>query len=728
VAIGLLIVWHNVSLRGQLDEARAEERLARQREQEALEGQRLARTRNEGEKLLDDARLAVAARDWTNARLHLTKALTTIGAEARLEALKAPAEELLKQVEQELRVQEGRQASQARYQQFVKLRDEAQFLGTLYTGMDLAANLKATRATAGQALALYGVEVGPASRAGPAASEAPLGSRGLLTLDAYLNDAQKADIGEDCYQLLMILAETESQDASALPSAEGKQHLGAALRLLEQALHFGEASRAYHLRKARYLARLGDASGAADAEKTASGASVVHVLDHFLVADEFYRRSNYDEAIKAFNQVLQRKPSHFWAQYLNALCLLQKHRPAEARAQLSACLAQRPDFVWLYLLRGFAQGELQAFDAAEADYKQALQMPLDPFARYVLFANRGVLRVRQNRLDDAIADLKTAIELKPGEYQAYVSLAQAYRQRRQLDLAREQLDRAIQLEPALAHVYRLRARLYLERQEPALALQDFDRAIRHESTNSPFLSDDQFERGRLLLRERKYPEALASFDAALKLRPDHAAAQRLRAEALFHLGRYREVVAAFDRYLETGKPLESIYRGRGLARAELGQYPGAIEDFTRALELQPTSAVQAYRGWAHLVCDAPKLALRDFELAIELDPKNADAYNGRGFIRASQGQMREALRDAEEALRLGPPAPRLLYNAARIYAQGGRSNEHRALDLLRQALSLLPPDQRPLFWTTHVRTDAALQGLRRLPDLLRLEADLTPKR
>ena len=186
---------------------------------------------------------------------------------------------------------------------------------------------------------------------------------------------------------------------------------------------------------------------------------------------------------------------------------------------------------------------------------------------------------------------------------------------------------------------------------------------------SPYQVDDHVERGRLLLSGGKYAEALGSFDAALALQKDHSLGQRLRAETLFRLGRFEEVIKAFDRYLETGKPLESVYRGRGLARAELGQYPGAIEDFTKALELHPTSAVQAYRGWTHLVVDAPKLALRDFELAIELDPKNGDAYNGRGFVRASLGRHREAIQDAAEALRHGPPSPRLLYNAARIYAQ-----------------------------------------------------------
>jgi tetratricopeptide (TPR) repeat protein len=710
VGILLFIVWHNVTLRGQLEQARAEERLARRREQEALEARRLGRAEQEGHKLLDDARIAVAARDWPGARLHLTNALATIGNEERLASLKEPAELLLKQVEAELRLDAERRDSRARRDKFGSLRDEAQFLGTLYTGMDLTANLKATRAAARQALAVYGVSADDDSR--PA-------------FDSHLDEQQKAGILDDCYQLVLILAETEAQAAAGRGSAEQEKALRAAASLLAKALRFGAPSRAWHLRQSRYLRLLGDESGARRAEKAAADAAVTHDLDHFLVADELYRRGEFDEAIGEFNQVLRRKPAHFWAEYLSALCLLRQHRAAEARAQLGACLANRPQFVWLYLLRGFAQGELRAFDDAEADFQTALQMPLDDSARYVLFVNRGVLRVREERLDDAVSDLKTAIELKPNEYQAYVNLAQAYRRQKKLDPALEQLNRAVALEPSLAQVYRLRARLSLERKEFAQALKDFDEAILREDADGPPLADDHVERGRLLLHLGKPADALAAFDEALRRRKDHLPAWRLRAEALFDLGRYRESVEAFDRYLDAGKPLESVYRGRGLARAELGQYPGAIEDYTRALELRPTSEVQAYRGWAHLVCEAPKLALRDFELAIELDAKNGDAYNGRAFVLASQGKTREAARDAEEAVRQGPKSPRLLYNAARVHALCGGANEPRAVELIGRAVEMLPGSERPAFWEKYVRADPVLDVLRRYDQFRQLEADVS---
>ena len=169
----LFIVWHNVSLARQAGRGTGAKNVgpgSASRTRSRSSGCRSSQ--QEGQKLFDSARVAVAASDWSQARLDLEKALTTIGGEAAVRrAAREPAQALLKQVEQELRVEADRRASQARFQQFVKIRDEAQFLGTLYTGMDLAANLEAARTSVQQALAVYGVlrdsEARPAARCLP---------------------------------------------------------------------------------------------------------------------------------------------------------------------------------------------------------------------------------------------------------------------------------------------------------------------------------------------------------------------------------------------------------------------------------------------------------------------------------------------------------------------------------------------------------------------------------
>ncbi len=644
--------------------ALAEERLLRGRERDAVEARRLALVEQEGQKLFDGARVAVAASDWSQARLQLEKALTTIGDEASLESLKGSAQTLLGQVERELRGEANRKGAQARFQQFVKLRNEAQFLGTLYTGMDLAPDLAAAR-------------LGPASPGRLRRLERS--ERAARTRRRPQSDTQKAEVLGDCYQLLLVLAETEAQSTSDAKPAEKESLLGRALGYLDHAQTFGTPSRAFHLRRARYLKMLGKTSDANQAERAAGKASLDNVLDHFLMADEFYRREQFLEAIREFDRVLARNPSHFWAEYLNALCLLRQQRPAEARALLSACLAQRTDFVWLYLLRGFAQEELQAWDEADSDFQQAAQLPLDENTRYVLLVYRAVLRIRTDRFADAIADLQAAIEIKPNAYQALVNMANAYRRLGNRDQAVAQLDRAIELEPGLGPS--------LPAASPASARTQPAGA----SASSTSIRPSSVKRRTVPTRSTTSSTAAVSCCATRNTpRRSRRSMPRWRCARIIPrrcgCRRRRCFIWAASKRLSRrstatwrpGSRSESVYRGRGLARAELGRYAGAIEDFTKALEMGPTSAVQAYRGWMHLGVDAPKLAQRDFELAIELDPKNGDAYSGRGMVHASQGRYREATRDAAEAVRLGPPSPRLFFNAARIYAQCPDPSPQRA--------------------------------------------------
>ena len=99
-------------------------------------------------------------------------------------------------------------------------------------------------------------------------------------------------------------------------------------------------------------------------------ASQADAGDEFLLGEQCYRRDALPEAIDRFKRVLAIEPNHFWARYLLAICCLKSHRPAEAQSALFACQGRRPDFVWVYLLKGFAEGELREFDLAEADFRR----------------------------------------------------------------------------------------------------------------------------------------------------------------------------------------------------------------------------------------------------------------------------------------------------------------------------------------------------------------------
>src|SRR5262249_34065412 len=147
--------------------------------------------------------------------------------------------------------------------------------------------------------------------------------------------------------------------------------------------------------------------------------------------------------------------------------------------------------------------------------EQALASRPDELLQYGLWVYRSVLRVRQGekepaRLDDAVADLQKAIQLRPKQYQAYVNLAQAYEKQNKMPEAVAEMDQAIQLEPGRVFLYRRRARLQVQRADDSGALRDLDQAIALEPQGSLSLAlaEDLLERGRLLSRNQKYKEGI----------------------------------------------------------------------------------------------------------------------------------------------------------------------------------------------------------------------------
>jgi Flp pilus assembly protein TadD len=75
-------------------------------------------------------------------------------------------------------------------------------------------------------------------------------------------------------------------------------------------------------------------------------------------------------------------------------------------------------------------------------------------------------------------------------------------------------------------------------------------------------------------------------------------------------------------------------------------------------------------------------ALVVFSEAIRLDPKFAQAYNGRGVALALKGEMEKALADCHEAIRHGPNDPEFYRSRGYLYEQLG-DEDKAAADLAK---------------------------------------------
>jgi len=638
---------------------------------------------------------------------------------------------------------------QARYQHFLDRRKETLFRDSQFTGLDLPANLELTSKTAAEALGVF-------AKSGDGQNWT------LGELPAALSSEQQTEVREGCYELLLVLAEATA--------AQDPQQVDRALQILESAGRLRpDHSRAYHLKKASLLALRQDSGGEKGELALAERMPPETAFDYFLSGQQEYKLKRFPEAIRDFERALREKPEHFWSKCLLAICYIKTATPEAAKSSLNDCLESDPDSAWLYLMRGYVSGQLgvkyQAmvknspgrevglnksaefeFNEAEADFQRAmerLQSKPDLELHYVLLVNRGMTRFQRGRLDQAAADYQQAVRLRNDPFLALAGLANIYQKQGKTDLAVEQFTRAIAVKPNWAPLYRGRADLVLARadstpEQRKAALDDLGRAILHEKAGNTVLVQDHVNRGKLLYRDERYEDALAEGKLALRTVPDDLDARVvidahvLQIQSLLKLKRFDEVIKLCDVAIAKGKRSAVIYELRGHANAARNDYPAAIRDYGRALEIRPDDAgVLVRRGLAYLVFDAPKLALADFEAAIKLDPTDADAYNGRGTAQARLGDSTAAVASAREALRRGGTTPRVIYNAARIYAlaasvaagqMGEKGRQARQLSinyqdtsvqLIRDAFEREAPEKRAAFWRETVQTDPALKAIRR---------------
>jgi tetratricopeptide (TPR) repeat protein len=368
------------------------------------------------------------------------------------------------------------------------------------------------------------------------------------------------------------------------------------------------------------------------------------------------------------------------------------------------------------------------------------------------------------RWDSAVEDLQGAIRLEPTAIpEWYVNLAIAHEGRKDWNAAVQAIDRAL-AHRGEAGWYHTRAGLNLKRGDLAAAKKDFQKAIEMEpaGSKSERLASDYVELGHLQHLAGEYQAALKSCDEAQNVVPDYLPAYRQRAETLLALERPTEASKALDRYLLLAKSapdLDKVYLARGLIRARVLEPDKAVDAYTRSLALHTEANTLVYRGWAYLQLDPARAALSDFESALQLldagqpalmnpdelrkaNAVRSDALCGRGQARVRLGQVREAVQDAEEALKQGKPSQALFFSAACIYVRAvgqlkaqtdGQASSaetvsqyrKRAIELLQATLDRVPVAGRKAFWRD-IRKDSTFDAIRDSPAFKELDRNSAP--
>jgi eukaryotic-like serine/threonine-protein kinase len=683
---------------------------------------------------------------------------------------------LIRELREEARLQladaRSRAEARASFPALQLLHGEAVLFGSEYSGLDANQNADRTRDAVKRGLELF--------RVTPDNDGPPVVDRD------YFNDRERSLIADRCCELLLLDVERLARPIPGEHIDVLKARLREAVKRIDRSERLFDPSAPTRIGqefRARCLKVLGDQEGSEAAKKSAAGIEPRLAADQVLLALDRYRKGDFTEAIGMLSAALREQPDHFGADYLLAVCRLRKGQYPEAREGLSRCLEKQPKLVWPKLLRAYAAIEMRRFDEAEADLDAVAKNPPDGMAAYVARVNRGVLDINRRRFDAAIDNLKAAIKEKPGASSAHLNLAVTYLKRGEILVpavalhgggaflaaeagsaasrkdALNALDEGVRNCPPNVRIFHERGRVRLTLGDFTGAQEDFRRAVELavDQNSGSTLADDLIELGRLMVRDGQHPEAIRAFRTALIVRPDRAVAHRLLAQPLLAIGKTKEAGEALDQYLQTvpltpgiaptpeqKKTLAEIYqargqvfedearayRTRGVLHLSRNSLRPAIDSYTHSLNYVPDAETYCFRGWAYLLVNAPELAESDFEDALQLNPRSANALLGRANARVKVGKLKEAVRDADEGVKLAENDVRHLYNAARVYAQAvptmkkntpfakgvegafHATCERKAVELLRQALERTPVTERPNFWQSYIEKDSAFENIR----------------
>jgi tetratricopeptide (TPR) repeat protein len=292
--------------------------------------------------------------------------------------------------------------------------------------------------------------------------------------------------------------------------------------------------------------------------------------------------------------------------------------------------------------------------------------------------------------------------------QAEYQMARSHYRRDELEPALQRLDRAAAAdaeEVNTVRVWRLRGQILEEQKRPAAALTAFQKAYALDRTNEEvqlilirlaIQTNDELTAlehlRRYTLRNarnvsalvlaaetyyrlRRYDEAL---DAAMRAREItfHERAQRIIGLVALQRGEYARALDHLDRAEPDAVVIAGLIRSAALAGK-----PAALDDvLNKAAKLEATTTLKALIEQARRVVERRKVAgdavasaeyawragLPDRADELLKDAVSAPALAVRARLLLERGRLRDALRDAEAALKASPDEPLALLVRGRI--------------------------------------------------------------
>lgn len=221
-------------------------------------------------------------------------------------------------------------------------------------------------------------------------------------------------------------------------------------------------------------------------------------------------------------EILNREPEDAPTRYTLAQALIRLHSEEEGKKELDRVVALRKQAQEQQDAQGLQNEGIRHLRAGEAQAAlKPLRSALDLNGSAANHMYLGLALVGTEDVDAGVRELKTALELEPGNAQAHLNLGSVYLQTGQESSAKSEFERALELDPWLAEAHNNLGMLLAKSEKFNDAEQHFRLAVELE----PQFLDAEFNLGLALRNLNRIDDALKAFRRAVELAPDNPQAQ-----------------------------------------------------------------------------------------------------------------------------------------------------------------------------------------------------------
>ncbi|XP_059812571.1 uncharacterized protein ttc6 [Hypanus sabinus] len=348
--------------------------------------------------------------------------------------------------------------------------------------------------------------------------------------------------------------------------------------------------------------------------------------------------------------------------YLIGCCCSELDKLTKAVDSFDKALKIYPKFAKAYYQRGLCRMKLHEINCIY-DFHRALAINPGLFEVYL---SRAVYYAMQRRYLKGILSCNEALKLQPQSVRAFLCRGALKYCAKVYHLAINDLTTAININETCILGYFNRAVCYQQTNDFQKALKDYG-IVRLLGSRKKLNLKVLINRGLLYLRMEDYYNASQDFKAAIVEDPKNPLIHHAVAICYHKIHYFEEAVNYFNQAVNLDPFFVDAYYGRGNVYMDSGHPAGikqAQKDFVRALHLNPKCVkARLNLGYNLQVLGKFQKAWIHFAIAIDVDPKFQDAYEGRAVINLQMNNTFGALQDINAALKI--------YNSAKLLTNRG---------------------------------------------------------